>query len=105
VTNVNNTDKNGRTALHFACSAGNAKSVTAVLAYPGVARDIRTSGGNSPLMLAVSSGDIFSVVACLNAGCNPFLENSLRETAKVLAKQFPNRRGQEFEKYIDQAME
>lgn len=76
----------------------------AILKLPGVHRDARTNGGNTPLMLAVSSGDIFSVVACLNAGCNPFLENGLRETAKSMAKQFPKRRGQDFERYIDGAM-
>ena len=56
-------------------------------------------------MFAVSSGDIYSIVACLNAGCNPFLENGLHEDAKAMAKQFPNRKGQDFEKYIDQAKE
>ena len=99
--NVNRQDKNGRTALHYACAAGNAKAAEVVLKAAGVQRDARTSGGNTPLMLAVSSGDIFTVVACLNAGCMPFLENGLHETAKTMAKQFPNRKGQEFEKYID----
>ncbi len=80
---------NGRTALHFACSAGKSLNVAAILAQPGVNRDARTAGGNSPLMLAVSSGDIHTVVACLNAGCNPFLENGLHETALTKAAQFP----------------
>ena len=70
---INDTDKNGRTALHLACAGGKAKNAEEILKSPGVARDCRTAGGNTPIMFAVSSGDIFSVVACLNSGCNPFL--------------------------------
>ena len=78
--------------------------VEALLKLPGMLRDARTNGGNTPLMLSVASGEIFSVVACLNGGCNPFLENGLRDTAQTLARQFKHRRGQDFEKYITQAV-
>ena len=47
-------------------------------------------------MRAVMSGDIFTVAACLNVGCNPFLENCLGETALTMAAQFPDNRGQDF---------
>ena len=60
--------------------------VESIFALPGIGMDIMTKGGNTPLMLAVSSGEIFTVVACLNAGCNPFLENGLHETAETMAK-------------------
>ena len=85
-TDINRRDSAGRTALHLACYAGNHKVIEALLKVPGIIRDARTNGGNSPLMLAVSSGEIFSLVACLNGGCNPFLENGLRETASTMAK-------------------
>jgi hypothetical protein len=85
----------------LATSGGKAKNAEEIFKVQGVNRDCRSAGGNTPLMFAVSSGDIFSIVACLNAGCNPFLENGLHEDAKAMAKQFPNRKGQDFEKYID----
>ena len=79
--NVNLTDQNGRTALHFATGKGQPKHVQVLLNTPGIDRNARTNGGNSPLMNAVGSGDIKSTIHCLNAGCNPFLENGLGETA------------------------
>ena len=79
--NLNRKDSAGRTALHLACFAGQHKMVEALLKLPGIEKNARTNGGNTPLMLAVASGEIYSVVACLNGGCNPFLENGLREDA------------------------
>ena len=82
---INFCDNVGRTALHHACAGGKAKNVEALLSTEGIDRDIRSSSGDTPLMRAVSSGDIYSVVACLNAGCNPFLANGLNETALTRA--------------------
>ena len=82
---INHADNTGRTALHFACAGGKSKNVEALLAAEGVDKDIRSFSGDTPLMRAVGSGDIFTVVACLNAGCNPFLANGLNETALTKA--------------------
>ena len=85
---INQTDNSGRTALHYACQAGNAENVKVIIAQPNVMKDARTNGGYTPLMMAVRSGDLNTVVACLNKGCNPFLENGLRETALTMSTQF-----------------
>ena len=41
-------------------------------------------------MKAVQSGNIFVVGECLNNNYNPFLENSLNQTARDLAASFKN---------------
>ena len=91
-------DLSGRTALHFACAAGSHKKIAALIKHVKSIWEAsesqkyinaRTSGGNTPLMLAVQSGDIHSIAGCINAGCNPFLENGLRERPLDLAKQYP----------------
>jgi ankyrin repeat protein len=48
----------------------------------------RTKGGETPLMKAVQSGNIFVVGECLNNNYNPFLENSLNQTARDFAAAF-----------------
>ena len=52
-------DSTGRTALHYACRAGNHKTVRILIANstPDLL-EIRTNGGVTPLMAAVQSGDI-----------------------------------------------
>ena len=50
---INQTDLNGRTALHFACAAGLAANVKALLQNPTIKRDERTIGGNTAIMNAV----------------------------------------------------
>ena len=82
----NRGDVTGRTPLHYACQGGKADNVQKLLSVPGIEKDQRTDGGNTPLMLSVQSGNLYCVVHCLNAGCNPFLENGLHETAKSMAK-------------------
>ena len=44
----------------------------------GIDVNCRTRGGETPLMKAVQSGNIYVVGECLNNNYNPFLENSLR---------------------------
>ena len=75
---VNAVDKNGRTALHFACAAGKPKNVRAIFQVPKVMKDPRTNGGLSPIMYAVQACDIHTMAECLNAGSNPFLEDGFR---------------------------
>jgi ankyrin repeat protein len=50
---INQTDLNGRTALHFACAAGLSANVKELLRNPTIKRDLRTNGGNTPIMNAV----------------------------------------------------
>ena len=103
--NLNIVDTIGRSALHFACAAGNSENITLLLQHYPYNKDLRTNGGNTPLLLATQSGSIFAMVSCLNFGCNPFLENGLGETPLSAARQFPNVDGANFEEYILQAIE
>ena len=52
-------DSTGRSALHYACRAGNHKTVRILLAAstPEI-RELKTNGGITPMMSAVQSGDI-----------------------------------------------
>ena len=71
-------DSTGRTALHYACRAGNHKTVRILLGMVSAeVRELRTNGGITPLMSAVQSGDIDVVNQCLTAGCNPLAEDLL----------------------------
>ena len=69
-------DSTGRTALHYACRAGNVKTVKVLLDAIQAQgktelKDIKTNGGITPLMAAAQSGNIGVVEMCLQAGCDP----------------------------------
>ena len=52
--NLSIQDSTGRTALHYACRAGNQKTVKILLAAsPAEVKETKTKGGISPLMAAV----------------------------------------------------
>ena len=55
-------------------------------------------------MAAAQSGEIFCVGECLNNNFNPFLENSLHETARDFARNFPNVYGHKLRDVIDNAI-
>ena len=50
--NLNIVDTIGRSALHFACAAGNSENITLLLQHYPYNKDLRTNGGNTPLLLA-----------------------------------------------------
>ena len=70
---VNLQDSIGRTALHFACRGGRADLVKILVEVKGIDVNRRTVGGETPLMYAAQSGNIFTVGECLNNNFNPFL--------------------------------
>ena len=76
--NLSLQDSTGRTALHYACRAGNHKTVKILIdkSSPEM-KEIKTKGGITPLMAAVQSGDINVVEQCLAIGCNPLSEDLL----------------------------
>ena len=43
--------------------------------------DAQTNAGVTPLMMAVHSGNMKVIYACINAGANPFLKDGLERTA------------------------
>ena len=85
---INTRDMVGRSALHYAASAGRAKNLKFLLKQEGVEIDLMTFGGTTPLMMAVESGNKKAVLQCLNKGCNPFAQNGLGQTAKTFAEKF-----------------
>ena len=75
--NVNQQDKCGRSALYLCCRAGDLDKVRLLLQMPGIDANIRTQGGETPLMAAVCSLNRDIVVLCLENNFNPFLFNAL----------------------------
>ena len=55
---INATDKIGRTALHYACRAGNLSTFKVLAELDDTDVDAVTNSGVTPLMLAVESADI-----------------------------------------------
>lgn len=102
---VNQPDTLGRTALHFSCRAGRADFVKILVEVKGVDVNRRTLGGETPLMSAAQSGNIFTVGECLNNNFNPFLENSLHMTARDYAMYFPKVYGHSLVSVFDTAIE
>ena len=74
---INQQDTIGRTALHFACRAGRHDLVKLLVKVPHIDVNRRTQGGETPLMSAAQSGNIYTVGECLNNNFNPFFQNSL----------------------------
>ena len=102
---INLQDSNGRTALHFACRAGRHDLIKELVKVKGIDVNRRTCGGETPLMSAAQSGNIFTVGECLNNNFNPFLENSLRMTARDYAQYFPKVYGHSLVSVFDTAIE
>ena len=75
----------GRTALHQACRSGRVHAVQLLLQMPGLDVNIRTCGGDSPLMSAVLSQQSETVRFCLENNFNPFLYNSMQQTPRDYA--------------------
>ena len=69
-------DKQGRTALHYACRAGNLQTLR-MLIQQDVNIEARTQGGVTPLMAGIQSGAIHIVNELVTAGCNPMSEDVL----------------------------
>ena len=102
---VNLQDSMGRTALHLACRVGRAEFVKLLVEVKGIDVNRRTVGGETPLMAAAQSGNIFTVGECLNNNFNPFLENSLHMTARDYAAYFPQVYGHSLVSVFDTAIE
>ena len=79
--NLDQRDKIGRTALHFACRAGKIDTFNALVANESIDLDAATNAGVTPLMMAVESGNIELVAECLNNNLNPFMKDGLDRTA------------------------
>ena len=86
--NINAKDKIGRTALHFACRRGSLEHFEVLIQYDTLEIDGQTDSGVTPLMMAVYSGNVQLIAACLNSNCNPFLQDALERSARDYASSF-----------------
>ncbi len=75
----------GDTALHFAVAAQCSACVSALAPTAAVA-DIQNEAGDSALIIATRLGDDVLVKQLLNAGADPSLRNTKRETVRSIAK-------------------
>ena len=99
-------DSTGRTALHYACRAGNHKTVRVLLERcPAEVRDKNTNGGITALMSAVQSGDINVVQQCLEAGCDPIAQDLLGQSVLFYARAFKDVNGQNMSEIIQKSID
>ena len=85
---INAKDSIGRTALHFACRRGSLEHFEVLVQYDTLEIDVQTDSGVTPLMMAVYSGNVQLIAACLNSNCNPFLHDALERRARDYASSF-----------------
>ena len=102
--NVNQQDGCGRSALYLACRAGSIEKVQILLQMPGINVNIRTCGGDTPLMAAVTSTNKDMVILCLENNFSPFLYNSIKQNARDYAMMLQTSKS-EILKLIDLAIE
>lgn len=85
---INAQDIAGRGALHYACRQGDLDMMKKILTFEGLNCELRTHGGETPLMHACQSGQIYVVGEALNNNFNPFQKNGLMQTARDQASMF-----------------
>eukprot|EP00163_Fabomonas_tropica_P029901 TRINITY_DN6583_c0_g3_i1.p1 TRINITY_DN6583_c0_g3~~TRINITY_DN6583_c0_g3_i1.p1 ORF type:complete len:130 (-),score=9.10 TRINITY_DN6583_c0_g3_i1:91-480(-) len=88
--NVNFTDANGRTALHFAAEKGQVDVVKALISH-GADVDIQESpalDGSYPLHLAVRGGHVSTVTLLLHNDADPSTQDKYGFTPLHLAARF-----------------
>lgn len=78
-------NQSGWSALHYAAIKGHSKIVTLLLSK-GAQVNEPSPEGDTPLILAVRSGDINTVQALINAGANPLLSNFKAQNAIETAR-------------------
>ena len=101
---LNARDKTGRTALHFACRAGNLEIFSQLFEDQSVDIDAITTCGVTPLMMAIESGNIQLVALALNKNLNPFLVDALGKRAIDYAQAFRDVMGHDMRDLITAAM-
>ena len=87
-TNVNITDKNGFSPLHFAVQSGNLGITNILLKFdPNV--NIKNAFGNSPIMMATLNFPLEGFEALLKNGADPHQKNNYGVSAKDIFSAYP----------------
>ena len=83
-------DKFGKMALHHGCRGGSLDNVRTLLENitDQSMYEARSSGGVTPLMNAVMSGNPYIVGFCLNHSFNPFMQDYMGQTCLDYAAPF-----------------
>ena len=102
---LNQKDRVGRTALHFACRAGRLEIFNQLFEDESVEIDAITNCGVTPLMMAIESGNIQLVAQALNSNLNPFLKDALGKRAIDYAQSFRDVMGHDMRELIQKAMD
>ncbi len=84
-TDARATDKDGFTALHWACWSGLDGVALELIAHGGLDMNQQESNGYTPLMLAAMRGNAPTVKMLLQLGADASLTNAAGETAQQLA--------------------
>lgn len=78
---INNKDKFGRTALHYAAFYGSAETAATLLRIPLCNVDMRDKHGSTPLILAAEGGHVDAIQSLLGCGAGINLTNKLGASA------------------------
>ena len=103
--NVNATDNMGRTALHFACRAGQLDNFTILAEREDMNIDAQSTAGQTAMMMAIEGGHIQVVAEALNNNLNPFLKDALGRTAMDLTQQYRDVLGEDLRQLLGAAMD
>ena len=79
-------DKLGRTALHFAASIGTNLELIELLVNSGANVNAQSSGGETPLMKAISFDNADAARTLLEKGADPEIENTMNRNSYSFAK-------------------
>ena len=85
-SDLSKTDKLGRTALHFAASIGTNLELIELLINKGANVNSQSSGGETPLMKAISFDNADAAKCLLEKGADAEIENTMNRNSYSFAK-------------------
>ncbi|CAI2378401.1 unnamed protein product [Moneuplotes crassus] len=88
---IGKADKLGRTALHFAASIGTNLELIELLVDSGADVNSQSSGGETPIMKAISFDNADATKTLLEKGADPEIENKMGRNAISFAKASRNK--------------
>ncbi len=83
---IGKADKLGRTALHFAASIGTNLELIETLVSSGAEVNAQSTGGETPLMKAISFDNADAAKTLLEKGADPEIENTMSRSSYSFAR-------------------
>ena len=87
---IEKTDKLGRTALHFAASIGTNLELIELLVKSGANVNAQSSGGETPLMKAISFDNADAAKTLLEKNADPLIKNTMNRNSESFARASKN---------------